>query len=192
MTLSIRRAAREDAPTLAVIELLTAPEFATFLLEDLFEGTTVGASLSTIYRRGGTDSYEWSWIANRDGDDVGAIGAYPVSLVQASSDTGEAADRLAYFDGIRGKMRADAFHISRLGVLEPFRRMGIARQLIDTACASAGAHGETRVTLFVWEDNAEAVGLYNALGFEQIDSVVIPAHPRMLRHGRSLLMSRAL
>ena len=192
MSITLRKARREDAPHLAVTELMTAPEFATFLLDGLFEGRSVGGTLSEIYARGGTDSYEWSWVAEVAGEIVGAIGAYPVALVKPSEDTGEAAERLAYFDPIRLAMPQDAFHIGRVGVLAPFRRKGIAKQLINAAVSAAGEHGEQRVSLFVWEDNVEAIALYKALGFTQRDHVTLPPHPRMMRHGNSLLMERPL
>ncbi len=188
----VRPARQADAPALAAIELLTAPEFATFLLEGLFEGQSVGATLAAIYAREGVDSFEWSWIAEMDGETVGAMGAYPVSLVKPSTDTGEASKRLAYYDPIRKAMPADAFHIGRIGVLEPYRRQGIARALIDEAHTIAGKHGEQRITLFVWEDNQAARAFYQTLGFVERDRITLPPHPRATRHGTMILLEKPL
>jgi len=80
VTYSVRRAVEDDSTSLAVIEMLTAPEFASFLLEGLFGDTSVGAILSWRYRQGGADSTDWSWVAEDDGAVIGAMGAYPVSL----------------------------------------------------------------------------------------------------------------
>ncbi len=189
---NIRPARQADAPALAAVELLTAPEFATFLLDGLFKDRSVGAVLSTIYAREGTDSFEWSWVAEAEGQPVGAIGAYPVSLVAAPTDTGEAAERLAYYAPIARAMRPDAFHIGRLGVLEPYRRQGIARALIDAATSVAGNHGERRVTLFVWADNAPALAFYDSLGFAELDRITLPPHPRASRHGPMILLEKPL
>ncbi len=191
MSVTIRPANREDAPALAAIELFTAPEFATFLLDGLFEGRSVGATLASIYAREGTDSWQWSWIAE-DGDVVGAAGAYPTTLVQPSTDTGEAAARLAYFAPIQAAMPKDSFHISRLGVLEPYRRQGVARSLVQAMTEAAGEHGETRVTLFVWEDNAAARAFYETLGFAEAARVSLPPHPRAMRHGTTVLLEKPL
>lgn len=191
MTVSIRRARQQDAPSLAAVELMTAPEFATFLLHGLFEGRSVGAALSTIYAREGTDSWEWSWVAE-DGDIVGAAGAYPVSLVQPATDTGEAAERLAYFAPIQAAMPTDAFHIARLGVLEPYRRKGVARALVQTMLEAAGERGERRATLFVWEDNTQARAFYDTFGFVEAARVTMPAHPRAMRHGTTILLEKPL
>lgn len=190
MTPTVRRAAPADAPSLAAVEMLTAPEFATFLLDGLFEGRSVGAALSSIYARGGTDSWEWSWLAEAEGTAVGAIGAYPVSLVRPATDTGEAAARLAYFDPIKAVMPPDAMHISRLGVLAPYRRSGIAGALVEAVLAVARDRGERRTTLFVWEDNTGARRFYERLGFAEVDRVTLPPHPRALRHGTTLLLEK--
>ena len=191
MTVRIRRARQADAPWLAAVELMTAPEFATFLLDGLFEGQSVGATLSSIYAREGTDSWEWSWVAE-DGDIVGAAGAYPTALVQPATDTGEAAERLAYFAPIQAAMPTDAFHISRLGVLEPYRRKGVARALVQAVLDTAIERGEKRVTLFVWEDNAQARAFYDGFGFTEAARVEMPPHPRALRHGTTILLEKPL
>ena len=89
-------------------------------------------------------------------------------------------------------MPADAFHIGRIGVLEPYRRRGIARALIDAATGIAGAHGERRVTLFVWEDNRPARTFYDALGFTERGRITLPPHPRATRHGDMILLEKPL
>ncbi len=190
MSASVREAAPADAPALAAIEILTAPEFATFLLDGLVEGRSAGSMLAEIYARDGTDSWEWSWVAEEDGEVVGAIGAYPVSLVRPSSDTGEAAARLAYFAPVGAMMPPDAFHIARLGVLEPYRRGGVARALVEAVLGAAWAREDPRVTLFVWEENGGARRFYDRLGFGEIGRVTLPPHPRALCHGTMLLLEK--
>jgi len=181
----------DDAPSLAAVELLTTPEFATFLLDGLFEGRSVGAVLSTIYAREGTDSWQWSWVAE-DGDIVGAAGGCPTCLIQPSTDTGEAAARQEYYAPVKAAMPDNSFHISRLGVLEPYRRRGVAHALLDAMMAEARVQHETRMTLFVWEDNSAGRGFYDRLGFAEADRITLPPHPRAMRHGDLLLLEKSL
>jgi len=194
VTWSIRRAVEEDSPSLAVVELLTAPEFANFLLEGMFGDASVGAILSWRYRQGGVDSTEWSWVAENEGDVVAAMGAYPVALSRAEQDidSGEANERNAHFLPLRPLMRDDAFHIARLGVLVQARRLGIARGLVATAEAAARDAELSLLTLIVWADNDAALKLYDALGFVEKDSAEIAAHPRLERHGKMLLLGKDL
>ena len=187
----IRRASKDDAPAIAAVEMLTAPEFANFLLDGLFGDASVGAILTWRYQQGGADSTDWTWVAETD-KAVAAMGAYPVrlSMQEWNNDEGEIAERNAHFSPIRTMMREDAFHIARLGVLPQSRRQGIASALIETACSVAREREDPLVTLVVWEDNAAALALYAGLGFERMDRAEIAPHPRLARHGPMLLLGR--
>jgi len=96
------------------------------------------------------------------------------------------------FAPISDAMRPDAFHISRLGVLESHRRSGLARGLVEAVIDTARERGDPRLTLFVWEDNTGARKFYDTLGFAEIDRVTLPAHPRAMRHGTTLLLEKPL
>lgn len=194
MTFTVRRAVEEDSPSLAVVELLTAPEFANFLLEGMFGDASVGAILSWRYRQGGVDSTDWSWVAEEGGSVIGAMGAYPVALSRAEQDidAGEADERNAHFLPLRPLMRDEAFHIARLGVLPQARRRGVAGELVELAEQAAREAGLSLLTLVVWADNDAALALYGALGFTERDSAVIKPHPRLTRDGKMLLLGKDL
>lgn len=194
MSFEIRRAVPDDSASLAAVELLTAPEFATFLLDGLFGEASVGAILTWRYRQGGVDSTDWSWVAE-DGDQViGAMGAYPVALSRQEwgTDAGEAQERNAHFAALRPLMRDDAFHIARLGVLPHARRRGVARALVDVAEQAARDAELSVLTLIVWADNAGACALYRGLGFREQGEAVIAPHTRLQRHGRMILLGKDL
>lgn len=194
MTYAVRRAVEEDSTSLAVVEMLTAPEFASFLLEGLFGEMSVGAILSWRYRQGGADSTDWSWVAEGDDGVIGAMGAYPValSMKEWGTDEGEAKERNAHFATLQTLMREDAFHISRLGVLAQARRRGVARALIEQAEAATREAGLSLLTLIVWADNDPALALYHGLGFTERGSTEIAPHPRLTRHGKMLLLGKDL
>jgi len=194
VTFSIRRTVEDDSTSLAVVEMLTAPEFATFILEGLFGDSSVGAILSWRYRQGGADSVDWSWVAEDETGVVGAMGAYPValSMKEWGTDEGEAKERNAHFASLQGMMREDAFHIARLGVLLQARRRGVASSLIATAEQATREAGLSLLTLIVWADNEPALALYHALGFTERDSTMIEPHPRLPRDGKMLLMGKDL
>jgi ribosomal protein S18 acetylase RimI-like enzyme len=68
-------------------------------------------------------------------------------------------------------------------VRESARRQGLARALVQTAFEHAAARGCRRIELDVNEQNAEAVHLYEAVGFSGASK-----HAK----GRDLLMGRQL
>ncbi|WP_207386012.1 GNAT family N-acetyltransferase [Legionella gresilensis] len=53
-----------------------------------------------------------------------------------------------------------------IGILAPYRRMGIGSQLIKTALDKAQKKGLTRIELTVREHNQTALSLYKKFGFE--------------------------
>lgn len=194
MTYSIRRTVEDDSTSLAVVELMTAPEFATFVLEGLFGDASIGAILSWRYQQGGVDSTQWSWVAENGGEVIGAMGAYPVALAKKEwgNDEGEAKERNAHFACLRPLMRDDAFHIARLGVLPQARRRGVAQALIKEAEAATRKADLSLLTLIVWADNEAALSLYYGMGFTERGDAEIAPHPRMARHGKMLLLGKDL
>lgn len=62
---------------------------------------------------------------------------------------------------------ADEAELLRVTVSPEARRRGIARRLVETGLAEAGARGAGRCVLEVRPDNAPAVGLYRTLGFRE-------------------------
>lgn len=187
----IRSARPEDAAMIAAIEMTTAPEFAVFIFEDLIPGVSAGALMTQLYAGDGPDGWRWTWIAEVDGETAGAMAAYPARLTSRHVDPRDpAAERLAHLAGFSALTPRNGLHISRLGVLPGFQRRGLARKLIR-ASLEIGAREETDlVSLFVWADNAPARALYEDMGFQQEGAVQVAPHPRLSRHGESLLLVR--
>lgn len=64
---------------------------------------------------------------------------------------------------------ADIADVSRIAVSPRSRRQGLGRLLLDAARVQAAARGCERLLLEVQADNAAALALYAAAGFERID-----------------------
>ena len=188
----IRPARPEDAPMMAAVEMLTTPEFAVFIFEDLLPGHSAGGLMSRLYAGEGPDGWRWSWIAEAEGDVAGAMTAYPARLSEPFNPNDPAAERLAHLAEFQALTPRSGLHVSRLGILEPFRRQGLARALLAKAEEAARREGADVISLFVWADNAPARGLYESLGFGVAGSLEVAPHPRLTRHGRSLLMTRPI
>jgi [ribosomal protein S18]-alanine N-acetyltransferase len=64
---------------------------------------------------------------------------------------------------------ADELHLTDLGVTASFRRRGLARLLLSALRAEGLRDGARVILLEVRESNAPALGLYEALGFVELD-----------------------
>lgn len=62
----------------------------------------------------------------------------------------------------------DAFHLMNLAVLPQARRRGLGRVLLEDFLAAARAEGAPDAWLEVAVDNAPALALYRAYGFEDV------------------------
>lgn len=63
---------------------------------------------------------------------------------------------------------ADEAEILTIGSLPSVRRRGLGRALLRAAAAEAATRGAARLFLEVAVDNEAAVGLYRAIGFQQV------------------------
>ena len=75
---------------------------------------------------------------------------------------------VGWCDVIPNRTRVIYSHCGSLGIglLPEFRGKGIGRQLMQRGIDAAFAFGLTRIELAVRERNANAIALYNSLGFE--------------------------
>lgn len=64
---------------------------------------------------------------------------------------------------------ADELHLTDLGVSAASRRRGIGRRLLDALRREGELNGARVIFLEVRESNAPALGLYRAVGFQELD-----------------------
>jgi [ribosomal protein S18]-alanine N-acetyltransferase len=67
-----------------------------------------------------------------------------------------------------GRVAADEAEVLSLGVCQGRQRTGVGRRLLEAACRAARKAEARKLYLEVAADNAAAVGLYKALGFEEV------------------------
>jgi ribosomal protein S18 acetylase RimI-like enzyme len=81
----------------------------------------------------------------------------------------------------------DGVHSLGMSLLEPFRGQGWGRRLVLAALDEARVRGVVKVVLEVWPDNARAIALYAASGFE-IEGYKRHHYPRLDGSRRSAVM----
>lgn len=66
---------------------------------------------------------------------------------------------------IRSQSDPPRMHVARLAIAPAMRGRGLGRNLLDLVIATARSTGALKLTLFVYEDNADARRLYERYGF---------------------------
>lgn len=111
------------------------------------------------------DYEEGAWVAELNGHIVGHVAVHDAAvdptLLAAQRATGLGAERLAV--------------LARLVVAPVARRRGLARALMATATQHAAERGRQRVILDVVQDADAAIRLYNALGWQRVDTLELTA-----------------
>lgn len=101
--------------------------------------------------------------------------AMTVDFLRAGLDAGNPHQAAVDGDKVIGwcDVRRHSFEVERhggtlgIGLLPDYRGRGIGRRLIEAAIAAADARGFERIELTVLADNARAIRLYEATGFER-------------------------
>ena len=156
MSLTIRRATVDDAPTLSA--LATATFVETF--GHLYPTEDVQAFLDTAYDVGrqalilSNPDYA-VWLLEADGHAVGHCAAGPCGLPHPDVQPG---------DG----------ELKRLYVLREFQNGGAGRRLMDTAMDWLLQDGPRTLWLGVWSENLGAQRFYARYGFEKVGTYEFP------------------
>lgn len=86
-----------------------------------------------------------------------------------------------------------SYYLCALSVSPAYRGRGLGKQLITRAEEKGRALGHDRLSLLVFEENAEAIRLYERLGFLEIDRRPIVPHPLIaVRGGDVILMAKTV
>ena len=165
----IRQAYKEEASQIAELFMLAWPvdeilEYNSISYDHLRESITLTtASEKTIY------SYENTFVAEVDGEVVGAMCAYDGADYQRLKQP--IVDVLGPDCGFAQLKETEAgeFYLDSVGVLPEYRGRGIASGLFEAQCERAATLGHKVAGLIVDVDKPQAEALYARLGFVYLD-----------------------
>ncbi len=128
--------------------------------------------------RDAVDEAQGPYATRRPGSDL-PTSAFDLSLVFVAEDVGD--KRLIGFVALRVADIADTpqslagrrADVTMLGVIPERRREGIGRALMERALREAKERGATLITLCVSEHNGSAIKLYESLGWQVIDRMMV-------------------
>lgn len=135
------------------------------------------------YEREGTPfSYQNCRVVEHEGSVVGMLAAYPM---EAAGSSEESDPVLAPY----GKLEEDrSFYIAGMAIDEKHRGQGLGTMLLKDAERNARRLGLAKLSLIVFEQNAQAHRLYLRLGFVEAGRARVVPHPLIHHTGDVILM----
>lgn len=192
--MTIRPARPTDAPVLAALDILAGGGVYEFIYDDRpDEPGAAQLMLQAVLTADTALSWKNVLVAELDGGPVGAVTSQPYDTQPPSGlEASVPEDRAAHVAPIQAMGRPGSWFINMLAVGARAGGLGIGRALIEAVADRARGAGFSEVSLRVFADNAPAIDLYRKAGFEPVDAVEIPSHPRLPHNGGVLLMVRPL
>ena len=194
MTVKIRKARVADIPHMAYVAIQAFGGYAEVMYEGAIPGRTVQQMVEHRFSRGGTtSSISNSRIAEDDGTVLGGLHAFPMDLSEDDpQDLLIPEDRYPVFAPFEHLHVDGSYYINAMAVYPQFRGQGIARQLMEKAEDEAVAMNFDHASLHVFAENANALQLYERIGYREFARRPVVRHPSLQYGGDLLVMTKKL
>jgi len=140
------------------------------------------------YAREGTAfSYRNCLVAEKDGAVIGMLHSFPMQGPDGGDTESEIDPVLAPYSELEDY---GSLYISGLAIFHEYRGLGIGTRLLEEARRRARTLGLGRLSLICFEKNAQALCLYQRLGFRELRRRAIVPHPFLhYREGDAILLA---
>jgi ribosomal protein S18 acetylase RimI-like enzyme len=189
MGVTFRAATREDSRRIAELFSISSDGVVDYVWSTLapeypgLEPIEIGAL--RYAREDNNFSYTNCVVAEREGEVIGQLCAYPIEATTEEPD-GPVDPVLEPYDRLE---IPGTLYISSLSVLDEFRGMGLGTKMLSIARDQARERGLDALSLIVFEQNTGALRLYQREGFREVDRVPVVPHPLIYHTGDALLMT---
>jgi ribosomal protein S18 acetylase RimI-like enzyme len=162
-----------------------------YLFYELVPGVTpVQAVAMGLEREAGFYSYRNALVAEHQGMVVGISLAYPSENHRITPEMADffPKERLEHLRSFYGTRVERSLYLDSLAVDPIFRRKGIGSALLERTKERANKMGFDALSLMVFADNVEAMGLYEKAGFETVQQVELASNVFIPHEGGCLLL----
>ena len=184
---SLRRARRDDVPTIAELYRFSSGGVADYVWQKLAAPgeSPLDVGMRRYAREGTAFSYENCLVADDDGATVGMINAFPV---RAPTDPAEIAAEDPVLRPYAELEAVDSLYVSGVALQPPYRGQGIGTRMMMAMRERARGEGLPRLSLIAFAQNPASVRLYERLGYAVVDRRAVVPHPLIQYTGDALLM----
>ena len=190
-----RNARLDDSLEIARFICMAGEGLYEFLFDDIVPFVTATEMLAAgVVSADQPISYRNCCVAVDDENEriLGAANVFPADLLRHGTYPFVPEERQAHIRPMLQLQDWGSMFLNALAVEQACRGLGIGSRLLDWAKTRARDQGLGRLSLHVWADNTPARRLYAAHGFVELGVARLPAHPRLVDHGASVLMSLML
>ncbi|MFK7816676.1 MAG: GNAT family N-acetyltransferase, partial [Gammaproteobacteria bacterium] len=149
-----------------------------YLLDSLVPDLFALRHLALVLAEDPSYSYKNVDLAKHENDVVGLVFSYHSASNQLTAEMQNilSEDRVQWMKYFSENQIDNSWYINTLGVKAIFRRQGLARLLIDYASKRALQNDIYCLSLHVYENNLEAINLYESCGFTIEKKIDLTTH----------------
>jgi ribosomal protein S18 acetylase RimI-like enzyme len=150
-----------------------------YLLDSLVPDLFALRHLALVLAEDPNYSYKNVDLAKDENNIAGLVFSYHSDSNQLTSEIQSvlSEDRVRWMRYFSDNQIDNSWYINTLGVATGFRRQGLARLLLDHVSKRALQNGTQCLSLHVYENNIEAIKLYESCGFTKEKKIDLTTHP---------------
>lgn len=189
--LIFRPATPQDSLKIAPLIIAAGGGIFEFLLEDFLQDTTLESLLSSeVKKEEGNLSYHNIEVAQLKDKVVGMTNTHPIEEFGVTEEIKNFIDpeKLDWLAELFMNKVEGSLFLNILSVFPDYQKQGIGTRLINNSKQKARREKFTSISLTVWTDNTEALGLYKRQGFQEVKQIQVDCHPLMPHEGGIKLM----
>ena len=178
MTVEYKLGQQEDCSQIADWINSVGHGHIEYLLEGLVPHRTALQQLAFVLNNDPVYSFRNVDLATDVSGIVGLIFSYHAQFNQESPEMQNtlSADRIQWMRYFSNNQVENSWYINTLGVVEAYRRQGIASHLLDLVAKRALQNSIQSLSLHVYVNNSEAIKFYESYGFVKEKEIDLSAH----------------
>lgn len=150
-----------------------------YLLQNLLQGVTALQHLALVLDKDPNYSCKNVDMAVMEDGIIGLVFSYISDSNKLTTEVESVLsdERVQWMRYFSDNQVENSWYINTLGVAEEYRRQGIGRSLLELAAKRALQNGIQCLSLHVYENNEEAIKLYQSYGFVEEKKIDLTGHP---------------
>jgi len=186
--LTIRPAVKSECRTIAELYRISSDGVAEYIWTKMAQPgeDVLDVGQRRYEQEDSVFSYRNCWMADWKGKTAGMMIAFPMEI---DEEYVESDPVLAPYSKLE---EPDSYYICGMAVFPEYRGSGIGTKLLSLVEKHAHQHGQSKLSLIVFEQNAGAKRLYERHGFYEKASAPVVPHPLIQFDGLAVLMVKKL